>query len=269
MKKYIKATEDLTRQIFELVQNTITTVYPKYYPQEVVEFFCMLHSEEKINKDIKNGNVGILLDNGCLVGTGSYEENHITRVYVLPEFQGKGYGSFIMQSIENEIFLKYNKAYLDASLPASRLYEKLGYKTLNHERHIVKNNVVLVYEVMEKEFHKTNTDIYYDNRFFVPKVNTENGEVDSQTLFCYHQKGNMVWADYSGGEIIKGNLIGTVSNDGNLDFYYQHINQNQKVRIGKCHSIPYVLCNGKIELHEEWQWLNGDESKGTSIIIER
>lgn len=32
--------------------------------------------------------------------------------------------------------------------------------------------------------------------------------------------------------------------------------------------IPQILDSGKIELSEEWQWLNGDKSKGTSIIIE-
>lgn len=269
MLKYIQATEDFTKQVFELVQNTIKTVYPKYYPKEVVDFFRMLHSEENIRQDIQNGNVGILLNDDCLTGTGSRKENHITRIYVLPEFQRRGYGSFIMQSIENEIAFKYDKVYLDASLPASRLYEKFGYKTLKHERHTVENDVVLVYEIMEKELCKSCSGICYNNRFFVPKINTENGEVDSQTTFCYRQKGNMIWADYSGGEIIKGSLLGTVSDDGSLDFNYQHINRNRQIRIGKCHSTPHILDNGKLELHEEWQWLNGDESKGTSIIVEK
>ena len=30
-----------------------------------------------------------------------------------------------------------------------------------------------------------------------------------------------------------------------------------------------ILENGKIELFEEWQWLNGDKSKGSSILIEK
>lgn len=34
------------------------------------------------------------------------------------------------------------------------LYEKLGYSTVKHERYPVKNGVVLVYEVMEKELNK-------------------------------------------------------------------------------------------------------------------
>jgi hypothetical protein len=78
----------------------------------------------------------------------------------------------------------------------------------------------------------------------------------------------MLWADYCGGEIIKGQLIGTVDSNGELDFYYQHINLQNQIRVGKCHSIPQILDNGKIELSEEWQWLNGDMSKGSSVIRE-
>ncbi len=78
-------------------------------------------------------------------------DNHITRVYVLPEHQKKGYGTFIMKNIEAQISEKYDKAYLDASLPATTLYEKLGFATVSHERYPVENGVILAYEVMEKE----------------------------------------------------------------------------------------------------------------------
>lgn len=50
--EYIKATEKDIEQIVDLVQNTIKTIYPKYYPKEVVDFFCELHSRENILKDV-------------------------------------------------------------------------------------------------------------------------------------------------------------------------------------------------------------------------
>lgn len=148
--RYQKATEKDTEQIWELVQKTIREVYPKYYPKEVVDFFCELHCKEKIKEDICKGNVSVLLVDDRLVGTGSYQDNHITRVYVHPEFQGKGYGSRIMEELEREIASTYGNVYLDASLPASRLYEKRGYRTIKHEKWQVENGVILVYEVMEK-----------------------------------------------------------------------------------------------------------------------
>lgn len=149
--EYINAAKEHAEKITDLVQNTIKTIYPKYYPKEVVEFFCKLHCTENIEEDIKKGYLRILLDGNCIFGTGSYVNNHITRVYVHPNFQGKGYGSFIIEKLEKEIALTYNTVCLDASLPASRLYEKLGYKTVKHEKYLVENDAVLVYEIMEKK----------------------------------------------------------------------------------------------------------------------
>jgi GNAT superfamily N-acetyltransferase len=153
---YIQATEKHTEQVVGLVQETIKTVYPKYYPKEVVDFFRAHHGGEKIKADIKNRNVWLLFCDSQLVGTGSGTDNHITRVYVLPTFQGKGYGSYIMRQLEDGIGEKFNEAVLDASLPAVRLYEKLGYKTVRHEKMTVENDAVLVYEVMKKELHGGN-----------------------------------------------------------------------------------------------------------------
>ena len=149
--KYIKADEQMHNEIYNLVQQTIKSIYPKYYPKDVVDFFCELHSLDNIRKDIENENVYALYDNNALVGTGCFSDNHITRVYVLPEYQGRGYGTYIIKQLENDIKKKYDTVVLDASLPAVMLYEHLGYETVNHNDYPVKNDVVLIYEVMEKK----------------------------------------------------------------------------------------------------------------------
>lgn len=148
--KYVNATNDLIESVCNLVQDTIKTVYPKYYPLEVVDFFCELHSKENITNDILSENLYVLYDNDILVGTGSFRENHITRVYVSPEHQGRGYGTYIINQLEKSIKGSFDVAVLDASLPAVMLYEKLGYKTIKHNKYPVKNNAVLIYEVMVK-----------------------------------------------------------------------------------------------------------------------
>ena len=254
--------------VYDLVQHTIKTVYPKFYPAEVVDFFCSLHSMDAIKNDIENGYVSVLKIDGEIVATGCFVDNHITRVYVLPEHQKKGYGTFIVKSIEKQIADKYDKTYLDASLPAARLYEKLGYKTIKHEQYPVENEVVLAYEIMEKELCKVDSSINYNGRKFVPEMNSENGEVSAATVFDYHQNGNMLWAEYSGGDILRGSLMGNVSVNGELDFVYHHINKNMEIKTGKCHSIPTVMDNGKIKLSETWEWTSGDFSKGESVLVE-
>ena len=77
-----------------------------------------------------------------------------------------------------------------------------------------------------------------------------------------------MWAEYSGGDILKGSLIGSVSDNGELDFVYHHVNQNMQIKTGECHSVPTVLENGKIKLSEQWEWTSGDFSKGESLLAE-
>lgn len=132
------------------MQETIRTVYPKYYPAEVVEFFLQLHSREHTQEGVESGNRGVLMVDGEIVGVGCADGNHITSVYVLPECQGRGYGSHILDCLEERIAQEHDIAVLDASLPATMLYEHRGYKTTGHGVLDVDNGVKLVYEIMEK-----------------------------------------------------------------------------------------------------------------------
>lgn len=152
--EYVKATEKDLEPISKLVKDTIKEIYPKYYPKEVVDFFCELHCTENIREDIISGFVNVLREDNMIVGTGSYKGYHITRVYVKTKYQGKGCGSYMMQCLENQIGLNYDTVYLDASLPASLFYEKRGYQTVKHENRNVENGKVLVYEVMMKVLMK-------------------------------------------------------------------------------------------------------------------
>lgn len=265
--EYKKAKLEESQIIADITKKAIEETYPLYYPKEVVKFFVQLHSLENIKEDISEGNVGILMDEGQIVGTGAYKENHITRVYVLPEKQGKGYGTYIMDELERAISKHYTKAELDASLPASRFYEHRGYNTRSHGEKECENHVILVYEIMEKAL-KGIRSFTYNGRKFITKYNSINGKQSAATLFHYHQEANMVWAEYSGGEVKQGILVGAIHQDYSLDFKYQHITIENEIRISECHSIPHINEAHQLEMIEEWQWLNGDFSKGTSIVIE-
>ncbi len=107
-----------------------------------------------------------------------------------------------------------------------------------------------------------------NNRKFRSVENSDNGEVSGDTVFSYYQKGRIVWAEYSGGSIIMGHLIGIIDGKNNLDFRYHHINNCNEIMTGKCRSVPEILENGKIRYHEKWQWTCSDRSSGTSIIEE-
>lgn len=145
-----KAVTDECQIVTDIVQNTKAEIYPGYYPEEVVDFFASLHCYEHVLDDINSGMVYILEDKDVIVGTGSYKDNHITRVYVLPKYQGKGYGKYIVEQLE-ALMCECEEITLDASLPACLFYEHLGYKTHHHDSWNCENGVVLVYDIMTKK----------------------------------------------------------------------------------------------------------------------
>jgi hypothetical protein len=110
--------------------------------------------------------------------------------------------------------------------------------------------------------------IDFNNKRFRSIETTDNGEVSGDTIFHYWQEGNVVWANYKGGNITFGNLVAKTDRNGNLDMRYQHINSEGAIQTGKCKSAPEILEDGKIRLHESWEWTSGDRSKGESIVEE-
>lgn len=107
-----------------------------------------------------------------------------------------------------------------------------------------------------------------DGKIFQSLENTENGEVSSDTLFHYYQEGEIISADYSGGSIVRGHLLGKMNENGNLEFAYHHINQQGQLMIGQCTSVPTILPDNRLKYSEDWQWISGDQSSGKSTIVE-
>ena len=108
----------------------------------------------------------------------------------------------------------------------------------------------------------------YDNRQFQVRHNASPGEVDSRTMFTYHQKDSVVWGTYQGGDILIGTLTGIVNEDGKLNFAYQHVNLRNEIMTGRCVSTPEVLPDGRLRLHEQWEWTCGTFASGKSVIEE-
>ena len=255
--------------VLQITHDTISEIYSHYYAEGVVDFFLGHHSREHILSDIEEGIVWLLEEDGGIIGTVTIKGNAVNRLFVLPEWQSHGYGSRLMDFAEDKIAERFMHVHIDSSLAAKEMYLKRGYKEKKTCRILEDNGDILIYDEMEKWVDKQQVRINYNGKIFIPQRNTENGEVNEETIFCYFQENDLFWAEYSGGDVLKGHMIGTVDESGELDFHYQHLNKDRQLRIGKCHSIPYIMENGKIALQEKWQWLNGDLSGGESVVVEK
>ncbi len=106
-----------------------------------------------------------------------------------------------------------------------------------------------------------------EGRSLVGVSNTGDGDVGAATVFRYHQDGDVVRADYGGGRIRRGHLVGTRVGDG-LDFRYVHLDADGDTASGRCTSRVEVLGDGRVRLHETWRW-ESREGSGHSVVEER
>lgn len=105
-----------------------------------------------------------------------------------------------------------------------------------------------------------------DGRTFAPRSRADAGEVDAETRFRYHEADGVVWADYDGGEIVRGQLIGTREGD-TLDFRYVQLNLAGQTSSGHCVTRVSELPDGRLVLDETWEW-ESRPGNGTSAVEE-
>ncbi len=108
----------------------------------------------------------------------------------------------------------------------------------------------------------------YNNKRFKPLSSSSNSETSEETIFEYKQEGKILTSSYRGGRVRKGHLIGLVDSQGNIEMRYHQVNDRGELMTGICSSKPELMKNGKLRLHETWEWTSGDKSKGTSILEE-
>ncbi len=151
----IKALDTDFDTVKSIVTDTIETVYPNYYPRGAVDFFLRHHSDDAIKKAITGEAVYLIKAADKTIGTGSIEKNEIQRLFVLPKYQGSGYGTAIMNELEKIIFKNHTEIVLNSSLPAYEMYLRRGYVSMEYHRMLTENGHYLCYHIMKKKRSRT------------------------------------------------------------------------------------------------------------------
>lgn len=136
--------------VYNIVQTTIKTVYPHYYPKGAVDFFLTHHNRNKIAKDIETGSVMIGYCDKKAIGTVTISEDSICRLFVLPQEQGRGFGGEMLRFAESRIAKKYGTVRLDSSFPAKQIYLKKGYMVIDSRSIETDCGDFLCYDIMVK-----------------------------------------------------------------------------------------------------------------------
>ena len=133
-----------------LIAKTMRTTNVKDYTAEVIENTISRLTPESIIQRAGWMHFYVVCECDTIIGCGaigSYwgklDESSLFNIFVLPEYQGKGVGRKIVETLEqDEFFLRAKRIEIPSSITASEFYRKLGYnykngiKTIDEEHHI-------------------------------------------------------------------------------------------------------------------------------------
>ena len=125
--------------VSDVICTTLTISNRKDYSSAFIEENIRSHSPEMIAERAEDAHFYVAMDGEMIIGCGgitgyrgSTEESYLTSIFVLPNYQGKGVGSKIVETLEaDEYFRRAWRTEVGSSLTAVSFYRKMGYEFKN------------------------------------------------------------------------------------------------------------------------------------------
>lgn len=126
-------------EVSALIAKTLRTVNIKDYSEEYIEKDVKMLSSENLIERASWTHFYVICDNDVIVGCGAIgpywgkkDESSLFTIFVQPEYQGKGIGRMIIETLErDEFFLRAKRVEIPASITACEFYKKMGYTYKN------------------------------------------------------------------------------------------------------------------------------------------
>ena len=123
----------------DVIAYTLRTTNSKDYSPEYIENDISFLKAENLIDRSKWMHIYVVCKDEKLIGCGAIgpfwgrkDESSIFTVFVLPEFQGKGIGRKIFETLEqDEFFLRARRIEIPASITSVDFYRKMGYDFKN------------------------------------------------------------------------------------------------------------------------------------------
>jgi GNAT superfamily N-acetyltransferase len=257
-------------EVINVIHQTTLESYRADYPKAAIDYFIRYHAPQNIESDIRNGFMAGIIKDGLIIGTGALIGLNIRRVFVLPTFQGQGYGNLIMNCLEDAA--KENKLdfiELHSSQPAKKFYDNRHYKTLKFCSIPVENNLTLDYLHMAKMIKKVSAKPLFNlhnKKFCVIENSGPGAEVNQDTVFTFSQTDELVMGAYNGGMVKEGTIIGFIEGD-RFHFHYEQVNRDGQKNSGNANDVLECEDDGTIRIIDSWKW-ETKEGSGQCVMQE-
>lgn len=137
------------KEISSIIQKTLFETNSRYYQKSVLNYLSNEYSPDNLIKMAEKKELFVAIDNGIIIGVAAVEDNDISTVFILPEYQNQGIGKKLMKKVEDVAKNNgFREVKLNASINALEFYKKIGYKK---GKRVEKENLGVTYEMI-KEF---------------------------------------------------------------------------------------------------------------------
>ncbi len=118
-----------------LIAETMRISNSKDYPKEYIAQDIALFTPEYVRRRAGWTHFYVVCEGEKIIGCGAIgpywnktDESSLFTIFVLPEYQGRGYGRLIMETLEQDVyFLRAKRIEIPASLTACEFYRHFGY----------------------------------------------------------------------------------------------------------------------------------------------
>ena len=132
-------TENDAEKVSAMIIRTLKTTNSKDYSEEAINALEKQLQPSHILERAAWTHFYVVEDNDTIIGCGaigpywgSETESSLFTIFVLPEYQGKGIGRKIIETLEqDEYFLRAKRVEVPASITAVNFYRKLGFDYKN------------------------------------------------------------------------------------------------------------------------------------------
>ena len=127
------------KEVSALIIKTLRTTNIRDYSVEYIENYVKVLAPEDIVNRASWTHFYVLCHDECIVGCGAIgpywgkeDESCLFTIFVLPEYQGKGIGRKIIETLERDMFfIRARRIEIPSSVTACEFYRKMGYTYKN------------------------------------------------------------------------------------------------------------------------------------------